>query len=256
MRSIVPLTLLCIALSTGIHAQQITDAPSPDHYRAAVLRDTLRRRAETSLGSADALTYCQESAPGCSAQLTLFDACQSEYGNDNKYLYCLCTTGYHSAVSNCDACSVSLGAIPTSYLTLEVANDNFECNMWYSSFGSPSATVGGNAQTTKKVSAKETVTSASPGAGLESSGGQSSSSSSRSGGVETVTEGGGFAAPAATGTQALGSESSSSTTTERPSPAASTGAAVALLSYSRDSALMLPLFMVMGGLCAGLGIIL
>ncbi|CRG91613.1 hypothetical protein PISL3812_08663 [Talaromyces islandicus] len=135
--------LILALLPTAVHTHeeipienpQITDPPSPSAYTSALTYHSLlllartnhRDDTSTSLGSADALSYCQESIDGCSAQLTLFNNCQSQYGTDLKYLYCLCTTGYHSAVSACDACSASLGALAWSLVSSDAGEASTEC---------------------------------------------------------------------------------------------------------------------------------
>lgn len=132
---------------------QITTAPSVSEYTSALAYHSLllERRASkktsTSLGSADALSYCQESVHGCSYQLTLYDACSAIYGDDLKYLYCLCTTGYHDAVSACDACSVSLGAMPASWMSEDVADGSSQCVSMSSKYGTD--THASNTKTTK-----------------------------------------------------------------------------------------------------------
>lgn len=116
---------------------QITTAPSLSEYNSALAHHALfleRRAKHTSLGSSDALSYCQESVAGCSDQLTLYNACSSIYGTELIYLYCLCTTGYHKAVSQCDACSASLGALPWSEISLDVGNAETECSSLSSSY--------------------------------------------------------------------------------------------------------------------------
>lgn len=124
------LVLSCNLLST-VHAQLVTPAPSADDYLAAVKRDNFRRQSLL-----DGLA-CFTIAPGCTQQLTLFDACQAQYSSGPKNLYCLCTTGYYSAVTECDKCSVSVGAMASSDLSSEIDLYSMECAEWYSSFGTP-----------------------------------------------------------------------------------------------------------------------
>jgi hypothetical protein len=127
--SIVSLPVLLF--STLAVTQQITPAPELSSFALAL------QRRESSIDSAAfqwALS-CQDEASGCPAQLSLYDACQAEYGTDYYYLYCLCTTGYHEAVHNCDYCSVTRGAIATTQYESEVSLDSQDCSSLSAQYG-------------------------------------------------------------------------------------------------------------------------
>ncbi|KAI4189767.1 MAG: hypothetical protein L6R41_001250 [Letrouitia leprolyta] len=83
--------------SNDLRFRQEQQTPSPTE-----------KPARTSIDYWSAIGICLSIAP-CTSHIALNDACEAEYNGDFKYLYCLCTTGYYDQLTECDACSVSLG---------------------------------------------------------------------------------------------------------------------------------------------------
>jgi hypothetical protein len=126
-------------------AQQITPpARLPEHLLQ-------RRQSEnegSSTSSANASQWseafnCQNTVPGCTSQLAIFDACQAQYGTAFIYLYCLCTAGYYDASHKCDNCSLSVGVIATSHYSSYLSEDDFECSSLAVRYGNATVTPSG-----------------------------------------------------------------------------------------------------------------
>lgn len=234
--SFITTTLLissCNFLSTS-HAQLVTPAPSADDYLAALQRDHRRR----SISGLEGLE-CFSLVSGCSRQLTLFDACQAEYGDDPKYLYCLCTKGYYAAMTECDKCSVSVGAMPSSDLSLEIHVNDMECSSWYSSYGTPNGTESRTTAAGSKgePASTEASVTATPKGAARSSASQTETAPSSASPTATAT------ATATTPTEPFGGLIGLPTTATAASPAKTSNSGAS----SSRTGLGLPVLLALGG---------
>ena len=81
--------------------------------------------------------YCHISYAPCTTRETIYEACSSKYNGDLKYLYCLCTTGYHESGSLCDACDASTDSstnLPS--LSSKSSSHESECSSYTDEYAS------------------------------------------------------------------------------------------------------------------------
>ncbi|KAH8692248.1 hypothetical protein BGW36DRAFT_410716 [Talaromyces proteolyticus] len=97
------LTLLLTSTPLTL-SQQITQPPSVSEYTTALHIDNIRRdpsNTHASLSSADALSYCQLSEPGCTNQLNIYSNCQStELLHGHLRVRCLLRESRRAAVES------------------------------------------------------------------------------------------------------------------------------------------------------------
>lgn len=131
--NLLPLLLLHFLIPFS-HSQTITPSPSIDQQQSP--------SPTTSLNYFSALAICNSAAP-CTSYPILHDACVAEYDGDDKYLYCLCTTGYYDLRTACDACSVSLGIGLSEGPASLASGYRKECGNYGTEFGANVTTVAG-----------------------------------------------------------------------------------------------------------------